>query len=217
MSNNQLTEEQQASRRTLGGWFLGVGIVLLLFGLYISAFLVPDVIRTMSGPQPMTLAEAANAATTERTYARLEGGSWECDTLTPVEGLSPSHRRYEVLREEIKTTEIFFTDAAREVVAFVTLSGEVECDELSEELPSGYLYAMSTRTRQELTDDARLARYTDASHFLEFCGYCGRDNSMIGAVFGIVFTLGGGAMVVSGRNFRKTSAMTDDDAAGSEG
>jgi len=98
---------------------------------------------------------------------------------------------------------VFFINESREVIAFVTLSGEVACDELAAEGPSGYLYAMSDRTRQELTNDARLARYITAESYMEFCGYCGRDNSLIGAVFGVVFTLGGLAMVVFGRRLRK--------------
>lgn len=207
MTEHQLTPEQMASRRTLGQWLLIVGVILLLFGLYVSAFLIPDSIRAISGPQSMTLKEAAQVAGSEQTYARLEGGSWDCETLTHVEGLSPSQRRYTVLEEEIKYTEIFFTDNAREVVAFVTLSGEVDCSELTGEAPSGYLYAMDDRTRQQLTNDARLARYFMTDNFLDFCGYCGRDNSLIGAGFGVVFTLSGAAMIIFGRRQKRAYSV----------
>lgn len=204
MSAPQLTEEQIANRRSTGRWIMVTGGVLLFIGLYISAFLVPDVIRASAGPQTYTLDEAVEVAGSERTYARLEGGAWDCDSLTYVEGFSPSHRRYVLLEEETKFTEVFFTDAARDVIVFVTLSGEVDCAALSDQAPSGYLYAMSGGTRQELTNDARLARYFDAQSYLEFCGYCGQENSLIGAVFGVVFALAGVGLIAFGRNLRRT-------------
>lgn len=203
MTDNQPTAEQIEARRKLGFWLLILGIGLLLFGLYISAFLVPDVISAASGPESMTLAEAAQVAGSERTYARIEDGAWECETLVHVEGLSPSHRRSAPLREETKYTEIFFTNDAAEVILFVTLSGEVECDEIADDNPAGYLYTMSDGTRRELTNDARLARFISAESYLEFCGYCGRDNSLIGAGFGVVFTLLGAGMIFFGRNMRR--------------
>lgn len=205
MSDTQLTATQIEARRNLGRWLFYPGIIILLFGLYISAFLIPDVIQASSGPESLTLEEAAQSADGDRTYARLEDGSWDCATLKQVQGFSPSHRQYDVLREETKTTEIFFANDSREIVAFITLSGAVDCDDLTGEVPSGYLYAMSDDTRRELTNDARLVRYsTTADTFLEFCGYCGRDNSLIGAVFGVVFTLLGIAMVVFGRKMKNT-------------
>lgn len=203
MSENQLTEEQIASRRTLGNMLFILGGVLLFVGLYVSVFLIPDVIKSASGPQSMTLAEAAQVANTVQTYARLEDGSWDCDTLTHVIGFAPSHRRYEIMREETKFTEIFFTDELEATVVFVSLSGEVDCADLDGEVPAGYLYAMSDDTREELTNDARLARYFDTDTFLEFCGYCGRENSLIGAIFGVVFTLSGIAMIYFGRKMKK--------------
>jgi hypothetical protein len=61
---------------------------------------------------------------------------------------------------------------------------------------------MSNDTQQELTNDARLARYFEAESFLELCGYCGRDNSLIGAIFGVAFTILGAGMIVYGRKLR---------------
>ena len=196
MPEHQPTEAQPASRPNPGPWLLILGGVVLFFGLYISAFLIPDVIQTAGGPQPLTLDEAAQVASAERTYARIEDGAWDCDTLTLVRGWSPSQTKY---------TEIFFTDAAREVVVLVTLSGEVACDQLSGEAPSGYLYAMGDDTRQALTNEARLARFFMADEFLEFCGYCGRDNSLLGAIFGVVFTLIGAAMLIGGWRLRQST------------
>jgi len=204
MTKPELTEEQIAANRTLGQILLGTGIFFLLFGLYVSAFLIPDVIRSVSGPQTLTMAEAVAVANSEQTYARLQGGRWDCDTLVHVEGFSPSHRSYAPLREETKYTEIFFTNDQNEIVAFVTLSGEVACADLAEEVPSGYLYAMSDNTREDLTNNARLARYFMTETFLEICGYCGRENSLIGAIFGVIFTVSGIIMIIGGRKMKNT-------------
>ncbi len=203
MTNQPRTQEQTDALHSLGRWLRYLGIGLFLFGVYISAFLIPDVIRTMDGPQVMSLTEAARVANSEQTYARIEGGAWDCETLTYVEGLSASQLNYGRIREETKYTEIFYTDDARDVVVFVTLSGEVDCDDIAGDDPAGYLYSMSNDMQQELTNEARLARYFDTKMFLEFCGYCGRDNSMIGAGFGLVALLGGGALFFWGRRMGK--------------
>jgi|GEM_PF-2730937 len=196
MSNHQLTEEQPTSRQTNGRVILITGIILLLFGLYISAFMIPDALNALSGPQVMTLSEAAEFANIERTYARIEDGTWDCDTLYYVEGLSPRHTGYGGVEEETKFTEVFFTDNEQDVVMLVTLSGDQNCNDFVEQDPAGYLYAMSDSTRRELTNDARLARYFDTDTFLEFCGYCGRDNSLIGAIFGVIFMVSGIALLI---------------------
>lgn len=199
------TEEQIAAQRSLGRWLRYLGIGLFLFGLYISAFLIPDVIANFSGPESLTLSEAASAASREQTYARIEGGTWDCDTLTYIEGLSAASLTYGRFREETNYTEIFYTDASQDVVVFVTLSGRVDCDDLAGDDPSGYLYSMSSGVRQDLTNDARLARYFNTDTFLEFCGYCGRENSMIGVGFGLAFLLGGAGMFVWGRSMGKAA------------
>ena len=206
MSEQRLSEEQMASRRTLARWLFILGGLLLIFGLYLAAFMIPDFIKALSGPQSMSLEEAVQLAGEEQVYARLEDGEWDCDSVSYVEGFVRSYRRYEVVREETKFTEVLFTDEPREIVTLVTLSGEVNCDGLSGEVPSGYLYSMSDETREELSDDGRLRGYRSADHFLEFCGYCGRDNSLIGVIFSLVFTLCGAGMVVYGFKLRRSFA-----------
>ncbi len=199
MSEPQLTDEQSKARPSSQRWLAISGAVLVFVGLYISVFLIPDVIETASGPQTLTLAQAAEVAHAERTYARIEDGAWDCDTLRQVRGLSSSALRYGNMREETKYSDIFFTNDSSDVVVFVTLSGDVNCDDLDEQRPTGYLYSMNSATQQELTNDARLARYFTTDTFLEFCGYCGQSNSLIGAVFGVVFLLAGVGLIVAGR------------------
>ncbi|MEQ8676413.1 MAG: hypothetical protein RLP44_04860 [Aggregatilineales bacterium] len=184
-----------------------IGGILLFVGLYISAFLIPDVIKSFGGPQTLTLAEAVEVANAQQTYARIEDGTWDCATLTQVQGRSPSYSRYGVSRTETRFTEIFYTADAQEIVMFVTLSGEVDCADLDGESPEGYLYSMSNSTRRELTNGARLARYFTTDTFLELCGYCGQENSLIGAVFGITFTLLGVAVVLYGRKLSNAGKL----------
>ncbi len=205
MTDQPRTQEQIDALHSLGRWLRYLGIGLFLFGVYISAFLVPDVIRTASGPEAMSLSEAAKVANSEHTYARIVGGEWDCETLTSVEGLSAAQLTYGRIREETQYTEVFYTDAAQDVVVFVTLSGEVDCADIAGEAPAGYLYSMSSGMRQELTNEARLARYFNTDIFLEFCGYCGRDNSLIGAGFGLVALFGGGGLFFWGRRMGKAA------------
>jgi hypothetical protein len=199
------TQEQIDALHSLGRWLRYLGIVMFLVGAYVSAFLVPDVIQTAGGPQAMSLSEAAEVANSQQTYARIEAGVWDCETLTYVEGLTGFQPRYGRLRNETKYTEIFYTDDAQDVVVFVTLSGEVDCADIAGDDPAGYLYSMSSGMQQELTNEVRLARYFNTDTFLEFCGYCGRDNSMLGAGFGLVALLGGGGLFVWGRRMGKAA------------
>lgn len=203
MSATQLSEAHLKARRSRGLWMIIGGAILLILGLYISAFLIPDVIQSASGPQSLSLTEAAKVAGSAATYARIEDGAWDCDTLRQVRGLSVTSLRYGRLREETRYSEVFFEDDNREVVVFVTLSGDVNCDDLAEQAPTGYLYAMQDDTRQSLTNDARLARYFSADSLLEFCGYCGQENSLIGAAFGLVFVVMGGSLLIAGVRTRK--------------
>lgn len=196
MDNNQNTTQVPPQQSARG--ILIFGGIMLLFGLYVSAFLVPDVIRSAAGPETVTLKEAAQIANEDPSYVRLVDGNWDCDTLTYVEGYSPSHRYGSLVEEDIKVTEIFFTDEEESIVVFVTMSGEQDCEDITRRNPAGYLYEMSRRNERELTNEARLARYFDADDFLEMCGYCGRENSLIGAGFGIAFTLGGLALIIFG-------------------
>ncbi|MBI1297847.1 hypothetical protein GC175_23170 [bacterium] len=202
MTKSNLTEEQLTARRTLQRGLPILGSVLLVLGLYVSAFLIPDVIKTAAGPQRLSLQQAAQLAGDDPLYARIEGGAWDCETLQQVRGLSATALRYGRMREETRYAEVFFTDDTRAVVVFVTLGGAVTCDDLARQWPEGYLYAMNSDTRQELTNEARLARYFTTETFLEFCGYCGRQNSLIGAVFGVVFTLAGIVMLIAWRRLK---------------
>ena len=78
------------------------------------------------------------------------------------------------------------------------MSGETDCDALEATELSGYLTRMSATTQQNLTDEARLARFFDATTFLEICGYCGQSNSLIGTLFGFAFAIGGLALLMLG-------------------
>ena len=174
------------SRRTL----LMLGGFLIAFSLYLMVFLVPDVLRTAGGPQSVTLEQAAAIANTESAYVTIEDGEWDCRTIEYVRGRSSTNSR----RIETRFTEIFLTDGANpdQIVLFASMSGEMTCDDFEIlDQPTGYLTRMSDGKQQELTNDARLARYFDATDFLEFCGYCGTENSLIGAIVGVVLFLGG--------------------------
>lgn len=203
LSANTPTNTRKSRRRLLR-WS---GIAALLFGLYLSAFLVPDLLETAGGPTTFTLAQAAEAAHSERTYAQIADGAWECDTLRLVRGISVSTVRGGAnIRREIRYTEVFYTDDDQQTVVFVTLSGEIECDELAGQAPTGYLYTLHDDTRRDLTNDALLARYFATETFLELCGYCGQKNSLIGAAFGVGFLLLGVGLIIASRKFKAAPA-----------
>jgi hypothetical protein len=177
------------------------GGVMIAFSLYLLMFLVPDVIKNASGPQDMTLERATAVATDESTYAKIEDGVWHCDTIKYLRRPSSSNRLVIITA----STEIFLTDESKpeQIVLLVSMSGEVTCSEFQEIAPEGYLTQMSRSKKQELTNEVRLARFFDATDFMELCGYCGPDNSLIGLGFGVALALGGIVTIILGLRMPK--------------
>lgn len=191
---NETQEKPKANKRSV----MIIGIVVLGFGLYLSAFLVPDVIRSASGPENITLIQAAEIANDQSTYVKIEDAIWNCETIEYVRGPSSSGTRQITTR----FTEIFLTDESNpeQIVVLAKMSGELECSDFETAEFAGYLTQMSSSKQQELIDEARLALYYDAAHFMELCGYCRQENSLIGAVFGVVITIAG--LFILGLGFR---------------
>jgi hypothetical protein len=177
-------------RRTI----LIAGVILLLFATYLLAFLLPDFIRTAVGPKQLTMAQAAETASETDAYIAISDGAWECDTIEYVRGRSSTNS----LRETTRFTEVFRTNGNGMVVLLATMSGEVDCAELQATDLAGYLQRMSPEREQELINEVRLARFINATVFLEICGYCGPTNSLIGTMFGFGFGLIGLVLLVWG-------------------
>lgn len=173
--------------------FIISGALLTLFSIYLLAFLLPDFIRSLAGPDAMTLSEAAEIATDENRYVTLTDGAWECDTISYVRGYSSSSRRIET-----KSTEIFAVNRDGSTVALVALSGEVNCSDLDDIPLTGYLAGMTPEREQTLTDEVRLARFVDREAVVELCSYCGTTNSLIGTLFGFAFAILGIGLLIWG-------------------
>ena len=203
MSTGQPNQKQTESRRRL---VLILGAVLLFLGIYVLAFLLPDLVETAAGPQTLTLVQAADIAHDERTYASIEGGSWDCASLREVRGVSATRLRYTPLTAaqnlETRYSTLIYADETRDHVLLVMLSGSVDCPALSKQSPTGYLFAMQDDTRQDQAVSAQLRPYAGGDSFMEMCGYCGQQNSLIGAAFGFVFVLIGLPMIVLGRRIK---------------
>ena len=188
-------EQPQPARKGLSKrGLLILGGVLLFCALYLLVFLVPDAIQALAGPTSMSLGEAADVATAATTYATIADGAWDCATLSYVRGPSSSDR----LRTITRYTEAFRTDKSGRIVLLARMSGEMSCADLEATELSGYLTRMSAERRQELTNEARLARFFEAEHFLEICGYCGATNSLLGTGAGLLLAVGGGVLIVIG-------------------
>jgi hypothetical protein len=173
------------------------GGVCLFFSIYLLIFLLPDFIRSLAGPELLTLEQAAERATDESLYVSFSDGSWECDTIDYVIGYS-SNKSGGNGGIDTQATEIFVTNLAGEVVVLAQMSGELECSDFDGMQAEGYLTRMSADQQQDLTNEVRLARFINGETYLELCGYCGQTNSLIGTLFGFAFLLGGLALLVFG-------------------
>lgn len=186
MNSKQPKTTKNSRRNTIIG-----GFVALAFAAYLLAFLLPDFIRTVGGPRQVTPTEAAEIAADDDVYVAITDGRWDCETITYVTGPSGS----DVSRIDTRFTEVFMTGETGRVVILAQLSGEVDCEELQTMELKGYLNRMLPDQEQELINEVRLARFINASVFLEMCGYCGPSNSLIGTLFGFFFAIGGLALI----------------------
>lgn len=161
-----------------------ISVLFILFGIYVLAFLIPDVLDIASGPQEMTVSEAAERASDTRLYASLTDGDWICGSIVHVEG--PSGSDFVTGRRIPRTryTEVIVGDSQREIAVWTRLSGEVDCEELQVMQPTGYIYALNGNPSGRNTISRDLIRSADT--VVELCGYCGLENSTIGLVFGAV-------------------------------
>ncbi|MCB9455435.1 MAG: hypothetical protein H6671_05575 [Anaerolineaceae bacterium] len=184
------TTQPKTSPRTVRRIMLISGLLLILFGAYLLAFLVPDVLRTLPGPEVMTLAHAAEVAGDDSLYATIEDGRWDCSTIEYIRGRASSSAS-NVPRIITRYTEIFLTDGTSqpEIAMLVLMSGEMDCGNFDGLLPTGYLTRMTSDKRSDL--GSRTATFSSGVNLLEFCGYCGTDNSLIGLIAGIVLVVGG--------------------------
>jgi hypothetical protein len=173
-ANEESTEWED---KTLGG-----GCLSLLLSLFLLAVYVPQMSVTGAGPEQMTLAQIAKVANSDYRYIAVEDGKWDCNTIKHIK---------EFLSSEIGTTEIIFTDEANpsQIVLLVSMSGKVNCRDFETVKLSGLLKRMDKDKKQKLLEEDRLASYTEASDFLEICGYCDHGNTrglvMIGGCFGV--------------------------------
>lgn len=193
--NNQTQPTPPNRRRTV----LIFGAFLLLFSIYLLAFLLPDFIRTVSGPQAVTMATAAEMASDADDFVTISDGQWACDTIELVRGRSATSSTQQTTR----FTEVFRTNESGTVVLLATMSGDQDCEELESADLTGYLKRMTPEREQELINEVRLARFINATVFLEMCGYCGPTNSLIGTLFGFAFAIGGIGLLIFGLRLPK--------------
>ncbi|MCB8943357.1 MAG: hypothetical protein H6658_06355 [Ardenticatenaceae bacterium] len=167
-------------------WF---GVGLILFCSYILYFLLQDVSSVPDDPQVMGLPTAVQQASDERMYVQLQGGQWDCDSITYVRTPRANNRSAST------DTEVFLTSDDGSVVAFVRLSGEQTCADLNATTPQGYLTLLDSDKQQELTNEVRLAKYIAATDYLELCGYCSPNNSRLGIIISSIMGLMGVGLI----------------------
>ncbi len=161
-------------------WF---GVGLILFCAYILYFLLQDVNSVPSDPVQIGLQTAVTQASDERIYVQIEGGQWDCDSITHVRTPRINNRPAST------DTEAFLISNDGTVVTFVRLSNEQSCDDLNALTPEGYLTRLDADKQQELTNDVRLAKYISATDYLELCSYCSPSNSWLGIIISSVMGL----------------------------
>lgn len=180
---------------------MGFGAVLVVFGAFALGAIIIRTTGLLSEPQPLTLAEAAEVATSDNIYVTLQDGDVLCDRLEYREGRSSSTNA-----TDTRYTDVWLTNEAATVGVFASYSGRLTCEDIIERPKRGYL-----RTATRLPRTAGTPPLGDAADYLELCGYCGTSNSVtLMAVFGIMIALGG--FMIYGALTRPVMPPEDGDA-----
>lgn len=166
-----MSENKKSSIKVSRRAVLITGGVVLFFSFYLLVFLVPDLIKSLGGPEAMTIERAAEIATSTSKYVSITNGEWNCNSIDYVYGYR-NRQRY------VRYTRVLLTNSRHNTNMWVELSGNKACEDIQNMEASGYL--------------------TGGSNSLALCGYCGAQNSAIGVGFGVVILLVGLGLVVWG-------------------
>jgi len=128
-------------------------------------------------PETLTLSEAVlKLEETEDIWVELESVEWDCGNIISSGGGSDDR------------TDVIFTDESHQVLGRASFSSRVTCAELADGTVEGVLRRMSGGVYERLPERGfDLTRYIDADVRLSLCTYCGRGNSMLGMILGVIF------------------------------
>lgn len=136
-------------------------------------------------PVSMTSSEiAARLDENERLWVAVQDGTWDC--ASP--GWYRGYPRF--------VTQAALVGSEGTVITVVRFraSDRLTCATLPSPPVVGEIEQMTATQRATLAAD--LAKYGEATTFLELCAYCGRRNTTIGAVFSTIMSVGGLACLV---------------------
>ncbi len=161
---------------------LALGIPFFALGVLALGSFILDEAGVFNGPQTVTITEAAEIATGENTYVTVEGANVLCERLRYREGRSSATGT-----TDTRYTDVWMVDEAGTVGIFASYSGRIGCDDITDGDITGFLTAP-----RSLPGSANPLPLGINAAYLELCGYCGRENSLImGGISVVMIALGG--------------------------
>ncbi len=137
---------------------------------------------TPDKPVSMSLEQAAEEVTNgHEPWASLENGKWECTSIL--------HYTLSLNKVEGAITDVAFTNDAQTIVLFAWFSGEVACEELPALPLAGEVTPLHGVDRETVINQGQLAKYPNASAFLQICTGCTPETTKITVVFFAVLAI----------------------------
>jgi hypothetical protein len=156
------------------------GILSILVSCFAGFLSVKDLVSLPSKPQHMTISDALSRIGEQPLWVILEDIQWDCE-----------HAFY---FERVKTsrTYIVFTDKNKVVLGLAVFGGTKDCQSNTQNEVSGVLEIAGVTNNSELyrllTENGfNIGLYKKNGAFLSLCTYCGRGNSITGAVLSMIF------------------------------
>jgi hypothetical protein len=145
------------------GWVFAAGC--LFWGIL---FLV-ELLNMPKEPIPMSIEQAAIEVSDQEIWVVLEGGYWDCPSIA-----------YDQSGDSM-ATEAMFIDGSESIIVVVRFNEKLACVQLP--IPvSGTISLMSDSRYSYFSNANRLAKYEQATVFLEMCAFCGRAHSISSVV-----------------------------------
>jgi hypothetical protein len=149
-----------------------IGIIVASLGIFIFITFYSELQEIPIEPERMSI-ENINPEILhqDRLWVRIRDGTWDCNNMAYSES-----NTYAVL---LNKDETFFIVAS--------FDEEKTCEELGRTEPAGSLSKFVDREFLYTSNFVNFSKYGANVSFLHLCAYCGRENSKLGAVMGIVF------------------------------
>ena len=149
-----------------------IGLVIASFGAFLALTMYEQLREIPKQPQAISIDQIVDEMSyRDHLWVSIVDGKWDCQNMAYT-----GKDTFAVLSNQTET-----------LVIVASFDEKITCEDLIEKRPTGRLSKFVQRQFIYISNFIDFSRYESNTIFLSLCTYCGRSNSQIGLVVGIVF------------------------------